>query len=236
MAPGVVGGAIVPLAVYYGVRGHVNGDTPALMIAGAPAAAWIGIEWLRRRRIDPIGCIVLFGFVAGVITSVAMGGSAFVLKVRDSGFTALFGLACLASLGWKRPLMFFMGRALSAGDDPDKLAAYEELWTMPTAPRTFRIITVAWGAGLIAEAAARVLLAMALPTGLFLAASPVLGGVVIGGLFVFTVWFSKRARRIGEVEFAAMGLAYPSISTGPAVSPPGDTPSVAPAAGASPTG
>lgn len=225
MAPGVVGGAIVPLAVYYGVRSHVSGDTPALMIAGAPAAAWIGIEWLRRRRIDPIGSIVLFGFVAGVITSVAMGGSAFVLKVRDSGFTVLFGLACLASLAWKRPLMFFMGRALSAGDDPDKLAAYEELWAMPTAPRTFRIITVAWGVGLIAEAGARVLLAMALPTGLFLAASPVLGGVVIGGLFVFTVWFSKRARRIGEAEFAEMGITYPSISTASSASaaPSGST-------------
>ena len=211
MAPGVIGGAIVPLGVYYAVRAHVGGDAPALMIAGAPAAGWVAVEWFRRRRIDPIGCIVLFGFVAGIVASIALGGSAFVLKVRDSAFTALFGVACLASLGWKRPLMFFIGRALSAGDDPDKLAAYEELWAMPTAPRTFRIITATWGVGLIAEAAARVVLAVALPTGPFLAVSPVLGGVTIGGLFAFTVWFSKRARRLGEELFAESGLTFPSV-------------------------
>lgn len=213
MAPGVIGGALIPLAVYYAVRSHVDGDAIALIIAGAPAAAWVAFEWFRRRRIDPIGCIVVFGFLAGILASLALGGSAFVLKVRDSAFTALFGIACLASLWWRRPIMFFIGRALSAGDDPAKLAAYDELWTMPTAPRTFRIITAAWGFGLIADAGLRVVLARALPTGPFLAASPALGGVVFGGLFAFTVWFSKRARRVGELQFAELGMAYPSIPT-----------------------
>ena len=96
--------------------------------------------------------------------------------------------------------MFFIGRALSAGDDPAKLAAYDELWTMPNSPRTFRLITLAWGVGLILEASARVMLALALPTGPFLAVSPILGGVVIGSLFGFTVWYSRRARRTGEVD------------------------------------
>lgn len=211
MAPGAVGGAVIPLAVYYSIRPHLGGDAPALMIAGVPAAAWVAVQWVRQRRIDPIGSIVLFGFIAGVIVSVAMGGSAFVLKVRDSGFTCLFGLACLASLWRPKPVMFYIGRALSAGNDPAKLAAYDELWTMPTAPRTFRIITVAWGTGLIVEAGIRVILAMALPTGTFLAVSPVLAAVVIGGLFVFTVRWSKRARRIGEARFAEAGVVYPSI-------------------------
>ena len=214
MGPGVIGGAVIPLAVYYAVRPHVSGDAPALIIAGAPAAAWVAVEWMRKRRIDPIGCIVLFGFIAGILASMALGGSAFVLKARDSAFTALFGLACLSSLFWSRPLMFFIGRALSAGDDPAKLAAYEELWTMPNSPRTFRLITVAWGVGLIIEASARVLLALALPTGPFLAVSPVLGGIVIGGLFGFTVWYSRRARRLGEAAFADLGLTYPSVPVG----------------------
>ena len=213
MAPGVVGGAIVPLAVYYAVRPHTSGDAPALMIAGAPAAAWVAFEWVRHRRVDPIACVVLFGFVGGIIASLAFGGSAFVLKIRDSAFTAGFGIACLVSLAWPRPLMFFMGRALSAGDDPDKLAAYEELWKMPTAPRTFRIITATWGVGLLAEAGVRIALAMSLPTGPFLAVSPVLGATTIGGLFTFTVWFSKRARRRGEATFAEEGLVFPSVAS-----------------------
>jgi hypothetical protein len=213
MAPGAIGGGVVPLAVYYLVRSHVGSDAPALMIAGAPAAGWIGLQWLRTRRIDPIGGIVLFGFIAGLLASVLLGGSAFVLKVRDSAFTALFGLGCLVSLLAPRPLMFHIGRSLSAGNDPAKLAAYEELWSMPTAPRTFRLITVVWALGLMGEAAARVVLAEVLPTGPFLAVSPVLGGVVLGSLFGFTVWFSRRARRLGEAELAGAGLAYPSVSS-----------------------
>lgn len=211
MAPGIVGGAVIPLAVYYSVRPHVHGDATALVIAGAPAALWVALEWVRKRRVDPIGCIVLFGFVAGVAASYLLGGSAFVLKVRDSAFTCLFGMLCLASLVRTKPLMFHIGRALSAGDDAAKLAAYDQLWEMPTAPRTFRVITAAWGAGLIIEAAMRVGLAVALPTGQFLAVSPVLAFVVFGGLFAFTVWLSRRARRDGEALFADLGLTYPSV-------------------------
>lgn len=211
MAPGVIGGALIPLGVYYTVKPLVHGDATALIIAGAPAAMWVAFEWARRRRIDPIGSITLFGFLAGVSASYLLGGSAFVLKVRDSAFTCLFGLVCLASLAASKPLMFYIGRALSAGDDPAKVAAYDELWEMPTAPRVFRIITVSWGIGLIAEAGLRVVLAVALPTGPFLAASPVLAFVVFGGLFAYTVWMSRRARREAEAVYAPMGLTYPSV-------------------------
>lgn len=212
LAPGLIGGGLIPLAVYYSVRSRVGGDATALMIAGAPAAAWVGVQWARHRRIDPIGAITLFGFVAGIAASALLGGSAFVLKVRDSAFTCLFGLVCLLSLARSRPLMFFIGRALSAGDDPAKLEAFDRLWELPTGARVFRIITTAWGLGLISEAAVRVALAMVLPTGVFLAASPMVAGVVIGGLLAFTVWFSRRARRVGEAAFAADGLEYPSVA------------------------
>lgn len=50
-----------------------------------------------------------------------------------------------------------------------------------------------------------------LPSGLFLAVSPVLGGVIIGGLFAFTLWFGKRARRVAEERYAGLGLVYPSV-------------------------
>lgn len=205
MWPSVVGGAVVPLVVYYLVRSHVHGDAVALAIAGAFPAAWVGFEWIRRRTIDPIGAIVLFGFVAGLIASVALGGNAFVLKVRDSAFTGLFGLACLVSLFFARPAMFYVGRALSAGDDPERRRAFNELWENPAAPRVFRIITAAWGVGLIGEAGIRTVLAVVLSTGIFLAVSPVLAAVVIGGLFAFTVGFSRRARRRSE-ELMGTGI------------------------------
>jgi hypothetical protein len=211
MAPSTIFGALIPLAVYYIVRKHVGGDAPALMIAGAIPAAWVVVEWIRKRTLDAIGSITLFGFIAGIIASLALGGNAFVLKVRDSAFTAVFGLVCLATLRMHKPLMFHLGKALSAGDDADKRSAYDELFELPTARRTFVIITMVWGFGLLAEAAARILLAVVLPTGTFLAVSPVLAAVCFTAMFVFTVRYSKVARRRGEALLADTGLNYPVV-------------------------
>jgi hypothetical protein len=211
MAPSTVFGALIPLAVYYGVRHHVSGDATALAIAGAFPAGWVGVEWLRKRSLDAIGSITLFGFLAGIATSYVLGGNAFVLKVRDSAFTALFGLVCLASLSWHKPAMFHIGKALSAGDDGERRTAYDDMFLLPTARRTFLVITAVWGVGLVLEAAARILLAVALPTGTFLAVSPVLAGVCFAAMFAFTVRYSKLARSRGEELLAGTRTSYPSV-------------------------
>lgn len=211
MAPSAIPGAIIPIAVYYLVRHHVNGDAEALMLAGVPAAIWVLFQWVTHRRIDPIASIVLFGFVAGVLVSVALGGNAFVLKVRDSVFTFLFGVACLVSLRARRPVMFYVGKALSAGEDEQRQAAYDAMWDLPTVPGVFTVITVCWGLGLIFDAAGRVVLAVVLPTGPFLVAAGSLGGCVFGGLFVFTLAYSRRARRLGDAILVEEGLTFPSV-------------------------
>jgi hypothetical protein len=211
MAPSTIFGAVIPLAVYYLVRRHVGSDATALIIAGAFPAAWVLVELVRKRTLDAIGCITLFGFAAGVVSSYALGGNAFVLKVRDSAFTALFGLMCLASLSWHKPLMFYLGKALSAGDDEQRRAAYDELYTMPTARRTYQVITAVWGVGLLIEAAVRVLLALGMSTGAFLAVSPLWAGVCFVAMFGFTLRYSKRARARGEALLAETGLRYPSV-------------------------
>jgi hypothetical protein len=213
----VIGGAIVPLTVYYVVRHHVSNDQRALIIAGFFPAAWIVVQWIRGRvggrgnSLDPIGAIVLFGFVVGVAASELLGGSAFVLKVRDSAFTVAFGVACLLSLLAPRPMMFHLGKAMSAGDDPRRRAAYDELWELGDAKRVFRVITVVWAVVLLIEASARILLAMVLSTGVFLAVSPGIAFASFGGLGVFTGVYSARARRRGEAELADQGVVFPSV-------------------------
>jgi uncharacterized membrane protein (DUF485 family) len=212
IAPSLIAGVAVPLTVYFTVRRHVSSDATALIIAGTFPAAWVAIQWVRTRRVDIIGSITLFGFLAGVVVSQLLGGNAFVLKVRDSAFTALFGIACLVSLRLQRPMMFYIGKALSCGDDVRRRAAYDELYEIGEAQRVFALITVCWGIGLIVDAAGRVLLAATLSTGSFLILSPILAFFVFGGLFVFTGVYSRRARKAGEAELAEQGMTYPSVS------------------------
>ena len=210
LLPSILFGALVPLGVYYAVRHHVHSDAQALIIAGLFPVAWILVQFVRQRTVDPVGAIVLFGFAIGVLTSTLLGGNAYVLKIRDSVFTAGFGLVCLISIFTHgRPAIFFVGRYLSAGNDPDKVAAFDELHELPTGQRTFRVLTLVWGVGLLIEASSRLVLAAVLPTGVFLGVSPAITGVCIGAMFLFTVRYSNRARRQAEVLRAGEKPAPP---------------------------
>ena len=195
IAPSAIGGAVVPLAVFYLVRPHVGSDATALALAGIPAAMWVTTQWIRRRTLDPIGAIVLSGFAVGLAVSYALGGNAFVLKVRDSAFTLFFGVGSLVTAKFgQRPLTFYVGRALTAGSDTHRAKLYNELWEVPPARATFRIINLVWGVGLVGDAVARVLLAANLSTKTFVAVSPVIGLVFIGGMSVCTFWIVRRSR------------------------------------------
>jgi intracellular septation protein A len=211
IAPSIGFGALAPIAIYFLVRPHVSHDSTALIYAAMAPAGWVLFQLARTRRVDPIGMITLLGFVFGVGGSELLGGNALVLKVKESVFTCLFGITCLASLGMRRPMMFYLARELSAGGNDRRRAAYDELLEMPAARRVFSTITAGWGLGLITEALLRLLLAVSLPTGVFLAVAPVMAFTLYGGLFVLTVLYVRRARRLGEAELAEQGLSYPTV-------------------------
>jgi hypothetical protein len=193
--PSLIWGAALPIGVYFLVRSHVRTDIAALVVAGSFSAGWILLQFLRQRRVDAVGAIVLFGFVVGLVSSTLLGGNAYVLKVRDGFFTALFGVACIVTVfTHDRPTLFYVGRYLSAGNDPHRVAAFDQLHELPIGRRTFRVLSVVWGIGLVVEAALRLTLADILPTGTFLAVSPFITVSVIGSLFAFTAVYTRRMR------------------------------------------
>ncbi|MGO8825965.1 MAG: VC0807 family protein [Acidimicrobiales bacterium] len=199
--PSLVFGAALPIGVYFLVRPHVGTDATALVVAGGFSVAWILLQGIRRRTVDVVGAVVLLGFVVGVVSSTLLGGNAYVLKVRDAFFTALFGVACIVTLfTHDRPALFYVGRYLSAGNDPDKVSAFDRLHDLPVGRHTFRVLSVVWGIGLLVEASCRLTLADVVPTGTFLAISPFITASVIGGLFAFTALYSRRV----QLEAAAL--------------------------------
>lgn len=202
--PSLIFGAALPIGVYFLVRRHVSSDAEGLIVAGCFSVAWIVIQFVRQRRVDVVGVIVLVGFAVGVGSSTLLGGNAYMLKVRDGFFTALFGVACIVTIfTHDRPALFYVSRYLSAGNDPAKLSAFDRLHDVPIGRHTFRVLSVLWGIGLVVEASARLTLADVLPTGTFLAVSPFITASVIGGLFAFTAVYSKRAQLAAAAALVA---------------------------------
>jgi cytochrome c oxidase subunit IV len=199
--PSLVFGAALPIGAYFAVRSHLHTDAQALIVAGAFSVAWILIQFVRQRRVDLVGAIVLSGFAVGVVASTLLGGNSYVLKVRDAFFSALFGVACIVTIYTaKRPALFYVSRYLSAGNDRAKMAAYNQLHEAETGRHTFRVLSVVWGIGLVVEGTSRMVLAEALHTGTFLAVTPFITASIIGALFAFTVAYTKRA----QLEAAAL--------------------------------
>jgi len=186
---------VLPLCAYFVARRHVSNDTAALVVAGCFSAGWILVQFARRRRIDLVGAVVLAGFAVGLTSSTLLGGNAYVLKAREAFLTAVFGVACIVTLfTHDRPVLFYVGRHLTAGNDPDKVSAYDRLHELPAGRRAFRVLSVVWGIGLVFQASVHLTLAGVLPTGIFVAVAPVVTGCVLGGLFAFTALYTRRVR------------------------------------------
>jgi hypothetical protein len=206
LLPSIFFGAVVPLTVFNLVHHHVHSEAEALILAGIFPVVWVIFNLIRSRQVDVVGIVVIIGFAVGVVTSTLLGGNTYVLKARDSAFTALFGLFCIGSvLTRHRPTIFFVGRYMAAGNDPVKKAEYDELLNVPTGRETFRLLTLVWGIGLLVEAGVRLVLAdsSVLSTSAFLAVSPVISFICIGGMFAFTIFYTKKAQARGAALIAA---------------------------------
>ena len=203
MGPQLLFAGVLPVVAYALLRPHVGSDTTALSAVLVFPLGEVAFERVRRGRFEPIGIIVLTGIVIGLVGSLALGGNATLLKVRESLLTGLFGVACLVSLLTRRPIMFYLGRSFAAGGDGEKVAAFNERWKLPTVPHRFRLTTAVWGFGLVGEAVVRTILALSISTQLFLIVAQVINWTVLGALFWFTVLYS----RAGEQRVAALVAA-----------------------------
>jgi uncharacterized membrane protein len=206
LAPKIVVAGVLPVIGYSLLRPHVGSDATALAAVTLFPLTDIAIERLRHGRFEPIGLIALVGIVIGLTGAVALHGNDTLLKLRESVVTGAFGVVCLASLFWARPVMFYLAKAFVTAAEPEQGPAFDATWERPGVPGRFRLVTAVWAVGFIGEAVIRTVLALTLPTGRFLAIAPVVGWIVVGSLIAY----STRVVRAGEAEVAAVEAALAS--------------------------
>jgi hypothetical protein len=176
--------------VAYQTLSHLGVPTiRALAATAAFPIAGLALGWVRSRRADGIGLLSLVVIAIGLAGTLLSGDTRLYLLHGSFG-SAAFGVVCLASLGVKRPLMFYLGRQLSSGDDRALQSAYDERWASAAVRYRMRVLTLGWGLAYIAEAAARVLLVVALPPSAVMIAAPALEYGVPGLLLLWSMAYA----------------------------------------------
>jgi hypothetical protein len=199
MLPTIFFNLILTTVTYFVLIQYGVGPVAALAISGLWPAVELGIVYAKQRRLDELSLFVLILLVIGVASSVAFN-SPKVALIKDSAPTALFGIVCLGSLLFPRPLMFFFGRRFGTDGTPAGIKRWNDLWELPGFRSTQYFLTVVWGVALLAEVAVRTVLVFLLPLSVMVAISQLLPIAVIFGLVGWTMWYAKRRQRMAAAR------------------------------------
>ena len=205
-----------PLLAYSLLRSAGMSAVAALVLSGVLPALGIGISALADRRLDVIGIVVLAGLLVGTLLGLTSHNARLYL-LEGSVPSAVFALGCLLSLRLRRPLIFRLAVEL-LGPDTRKAHDVTSAWRHPGFRRAFRMITVAWGAGYLVEAAIRVAIVVTTSTGIALVCSKLIPYVFAVVLSAWTLVYgeheTRKAERLASVSVDARATATTSADAG----------------------
>jgi hypothetical protein len=181
--------AAFPIIIYNALKTYTNvSDFVALLATGVPSIIDSLVGIVRRKRIDFLAGFTLVTIAVSLIV-IALGSDPKVYLVRESFFTAAFGIAYLVSLPFPKPLAYYFARQFAAGNTPEGIAWFEQKWQDPRFRRTLRLIGLYWSIGLLLEAVLRFYLVFTLSVQQFLFISPFvfygITGLLLAGQFLF---------------------------------------------------
>jgi len=198
---GLVLNVAIPLLLYTLSKRYISSsDVVALSIAALFPFVDSLFGIVRHRHLDSIAGLALLGTLVGMF-GVLLGGDARLLLIRESFFTGALGLVSFLSLLMPRPLMFYFGRQMMAGRDPEKLARFNTQWQTPYARFVHRLITTVWGFAFLGELVLRIVLVYTLPTVMVLAITPILLTAITVATLVWTFAYVRYAtKRAAEIQ------------------------------------
>ena len=186
--------ATIPVVCYFLVKMYVSpSELTALISATAFPLLKSAYDLIRSREVDPVALLVLLGIVTSIL-ALFLGGDPRILLIRESFFTGAFGVACLISLIFPRPIMFYFGRFFMAGKDPQKREIYNARWQNPVARRGHRLITLVWGVVYVGEFLVRIIMVYSLSAPVVLIVSPFIIGFATIFTIIWTFWYAKKIR------------------------------------------
>jgi hypothetical protein len=192
--------AVVPAAVFLvASRGAHLPQTGALALAAVVPACVAVAGIVRRRTLDPIATIVLFGLGITAI-AVALGASPRFFLIRESFVSLGLAIACVASFALPRPLLFYVARSLAARGDLRARTAFDARWERPRFRTATRLITAVWGLTFAAEFVVRLMLAYTFPIAVVLAIGPIVSATIVLVALGWTYEYVRRQRAQADAD------------------------------------
>jgi hypothetical protein len=205
----IVVNAVLPFVIYQ-LADPKLGDVGALLASSVPPIAWSLVEFVRRRRVDALSLLVLAGIVFSILALLGGGGAKF-LQLRENLVTGAIGLVFLGSALVRRPLIFYLARATMSRASPEQAAEFERLKDFDRFRRTVMVMTLVWGGGLLARTLVACVLVFSVPIPTYLVIHPILGYASMGALALWTMWYSRLQRRLGEAQRQAAEAAAQAV-------------------------
>ena len=191
---------VAPLALFYGLRAAGMDQWLALMLGAIPPTAHAVYGVVVRRRIDALALFTL-SILGLSVASSFITGSPRLLLAKDGWMTAAAGTWILATL-WRTPFLQQFLLSLTSGDTHERfMVSWRD---SPAYRHALRMATVMWGAGLLADAVVRVMLAYGLPVDQVPLISTLQYLVVYAALEIGTRLFLRR-KSLADKVFAESG-------------------------------
>jgi hypothetical protein len=192
---------VVPVALYYGLRAAGVGIYLSLLVSAAIPATILLLRLWRDRRLDGPAAYVLTIMLLSTAASVLTGSRQFLLA-KEGWITGISAVWFLLSVRAARPLTFLFSRPLLEGRGRMPDQSWDDLWPLyPRFRHAWRVSSVMWGVGLLADCGLRVVMAYTLPPdsvpGLGAALYGLTSVALIGatnGYYVATGLYNRQSR------------------------------------------
>jgi hypothetical protein len=190
LLPSIALNAVAPALVYLLLRPVVGSDVVALAVGTAvPVAVTLAVlAW--RRRVDPVGVVAAVGYGIALLVAVLSGGNTVLLELQDAVITGPLGVICLVSVAIGKPLHLLVMRVLARRRPELQVAV-----TGAGQRHRSAVFTSLVGATLTIHAAVLLVLALTVPTSLFVVLSRPVGLPILALGVCAMVWYRNRVRR-----------------------------------------
>jgi hypothetical protein len=190
--PRIVVGLVLPWLAYLIIRSLIGSSVGALAITDAVPATWLLLVGIARRRVEPIAVLSAATVFIALTAYAITGGDPVAIKLRRGVVTGAIGVAALSSIALGRPLLLLVAQnAAKLNPDRPELAAR---LAEPHRRRMLRNLTAIIGTTFAMDGASQIILALTVPTGMFVADSTGARIAVLGTGAVITFQYLRNQK------------------------------------------